>query len=136
VPTGDGRPEAQGSEASDVLVTGGSIASDWDAGWRADGRGSGEGLASAESALFCGLGRPLDADETALARTLDQLYASEVSARVTFGEEGWTAAVGDDWNGFVEACAPVPLRVVLDWLPKAVCRAFPGSDYARRFVSP
>ncbi len=109
--------------------------SDWDAGWWVRGRGCEDGLVSAEEALACAVGRRLTDDEAALARTLDQLYSSEINVRVTRTAAGWIGYVGDERNSFAATNAAVPARVLLDWLTSAACRAFPGSEYARRFAS-
>jgi len=103
--------------------------SEWDAGWSARGRRSDKGLASADEALRCMFGRQhLADDEAALAVVLDQLYASEIDVHVVHAADRWACEVGH------EACPAVPVRVLLDWLPSAACRAFPQSEYARRFI--
>ena len=109
--------------------------SDWDAGWWARGRGCGDGLVSADEALACAVGRRLTDDEVGLARILDQLYSSEINVRVTRTAAGWLGEIGDERNGFTATSPLVPVRVLLDWLTSAACRAFPGSEYARRFAS-
>jgi hypothetical protein len=113
-----------------------TVWSDWDGGWWARGHRSGDGLASVDEALARAIGRALSLDEQDLARELARLYQSELNARVTLASGGWLGEIGNGGTRFPEATpSAVPLRVLLDWIPSAVCRAFPESSYAERFTS-
>ncbi len=109
--------------------------SEWDAGWYTrNGVASATGLPSVAHALATALGRALDQDEERLARELAALYRSEINVRVSWTATGlWKGEVGDE-HGFDKTTPSLlPLRVLLDWLPAAACRAFPRSDYARSY---
>jgi hypothetical protein len=102
----------------------------WDAGWWASGVTSGERVREVATALRLALGREISSDELALATVLERIYESEIDVEVTFDptaspSQAWTWQIGGTRS------EPVPLRVLLDWLPSAIARSHPRSDRAR-----
>ena len=107
-----------------------------EAGWfvAQDGTLTHECVDTATEALQLAAGdRDLSPEEKALGKLLDAFYASEFNARVGL-KDGWLGQIGDAHNGFKETSRRgLPLPALLDWLPAAACRAYPDSDYAKRF---
>jgi hypothetical protein len=75
-----------------------------------------------------------------LLSVLCSLYASEINVSLcvsSFWDEGWEVKLGDTVHGFKvqKTFANAELDQAAPWLAAQASLLYPGSDFARKFVS-